>query len=355
MKTDTFVFNHFKEYARFCLDHHFEILSQEYISKIKELNGQPLHVLSHLSEEESRDYLKDRLKTFLKSAADNSSFNEIELVIKNWKIGNLPGKIDKYSIKPSDILLGFAARKNVLLHFIPQFTTDINNIISIIRELNLFNLLLEEKIFKTYLDVQQELINSKNEELNHLNYQLQGEVYERIKVEEKLRIEKDFSEAVINNSIDGIFAFDRELRITSWNKKLEELNGLSKERVLGKNIFDLFPAYNNTEEGESLKRVLQGETVLLSDKPYEHHRGYYEASFVPLLNNKNEISGGIAIIHDITLSKKAEEKLKSRENLLKEAQEIAHLGSWEWVLRSNKVFWSDHLFRIFGYESSFQM
>lgn len=41
-------------------------------------------------------------------------------------------------------------------------------------------------------------------------------------------------------------------------------------------------------------------------------------------------------------------KIKERTNALEEAQAISHIGSWEWDILSNKVIWSDELFRIFG-------
>ncbi len=36
--------------------------------------------------------------------------------------------------------------------------------------------------------------------------------------------------------------------------------------------------------------------------------------------------------------------------LLAEAQEVAHLGSWEWDLAADRVTWSDELYRIYGLE-----
>ncbi|HKP17414.1 MAG TPA: MASE1 domain-containing protein [Gaiellaceae bacterium] len=32
------------------------------------------------------------------------------------------------------------------------------------------------------------------------------------------------------------------------------------------------------------------------------------------------------------------------------AQELTHIGSWEWDIRTNRVCWSDELFRIYGFE-----
>ena len=46
--------------------------------------------------------------------------------------------------------------------------------------------------------------------------------------------------------------------------------------------------------------------------------------------------------------KRAEEELLKSEEMLSEAQRIAHIGNWEWDIRTNKIDWSDELYRIFG-------
>jgi len=51
---------------------------------------------------------------------------------------------------------------------------------------------------------------------------------------------------------------------------------------------------------------------------------------------------------EIAERERAEEKLKQSESQLAEAQRLAHLGSWNWDLRSNALSWSDELYHIFG-------
>lgn len=46
----------------------------------------------------------------------------------------------------------------------------------------------------------------------------------------------------------------------------------------------------------------------------------------------------------------AQKKLVKSESLLNDAQQIAHVGSWEWDLDTNVLSWSDELYRIYGYE-----
>src|SRR5688500_5388347 len=46
----------------------------------------------------------------------------------------------------------------------------------------------------------------------------------------------------------------------------------------------------------------------------------------------------------------AVEKLQKSRSVLNDAQQVAHIGSWEWDVLANKVAWSDELYRIYGLE-----
>ncbi|MFN3404172.1 MAG: PAS domain S-box protein [Cytophagaceae bacterium] len=306
-------------------------------------------LFNQIDENELRNYSFQRLKLFLQSTLDDNSFSEICYFTNQWKENKLPWAIDKYTIQPSDILLAYTARANTLLGFINQYTSNIDDALMIIRELNEYNLLIEEILFNTYLEIQQEIVIRKNEELQQMNLKLLKEIEQKERTERSLLKEKEFSEALINNSVDGIMAFDKNFKITAWNKTLEIHNNLKKEEVIGKCIYDIFPHYKNSFEGNSLEEVLKGNKVAIGDKPYTDRNGFFEAHLVPLINDRKRVTGGICIIHDITPRKIAEDKIKSRESQLKEVQEIAHLGSWEWNIKKNKFEWSDQMFAILGY------
>lgn len=53
---------------------------------------------------------------------------------------------------------------------------------------------------------------------------------------------------------------------------------------------------------------------------------------------------------DVTERKEAEELLRHHEAQLAEAQQLAHLGSWEWDISADRMSWSVELYRIFGLE-----
>ena len=55
-----------------------------------------------------------------------------------------------------------------------------------------------------------------------------------------------------------------------------------------------------------------------------------------------------SIIHDVTARKQAEKALEQTRDMLAEAQEMAHLGSFEYVAATRTTLWSEEEFRIYG-------
>jgi PAS domain S-box-containing protein len=51
---------------------------------------------------------------------------------------------------------------------------------------------------------------------------------------------------------------------------------------------------------------------------------------------------------DITERKRAEEQLGRSEADLRQAQQVAHVGSWRWNIKTGHLDWSDEMYRIFG-------
>ncbi|MFQ5780598.1 MAG: EAL domain-containing protein [Nitrospiria bacterium] len=140
------------------------------------------------------------------------------------------------------------------------------------------------------------------------------DITERKLAEEKIRHEKDFSENLINSSVDGILAFDRECRYTIWNQGMERISGVGKEKVLGKCAFEVFPFLKETGEDAFFYAALEGKNVISEDRPYKvpatGKEGYFSGHYSPLYGNGGKVVGGLAIIREITDRKLAEKSIR---------------------------------------------
>ena len=80
-----------------------------------------------------------------------------------------------------------------------------------------------------------------------------------------------------------------------------------------------------------------------SEGDYRH----YLVSAVMLYSLQGKEEGAVVSAADITAIKQQEKRLLASELRLNEAQQIAHVGSWELDLVSDELHWSPEVFRIF--------
>ena len=63
--------------------------------------------------------------------------------------------------------------------------------------------------------------------------------------------------------------------------------------------------------------------------------------------------GGFALVSGsfswiVATQRQVEAALRAGETRLREAQELAHVGNWQWDVLTSRLWWSDELYRIFG-------
>ena len=63
---------------------------------------------------------------------------------------------------------------------------------------------------------------------------------------------------LLDASVDGLFAFDRECRIIAWNRAMQRISGLSSEEVIGRRADEVFPFLQADTTGSCLSAALTG-------------------------------------------------------------------------------------------------
>jgi PAS domain S-box-containing protein len=73
-------------------------------------------------------------------------------------------------------------------------------------------------------------------------------------------------------------------------------------------------------------------------------------SWQPIFGLDGECLGWRSSHRHVADRVRAEEELRQSEYALRAAQKVAHVGSWTWHIPSNRLEWSDEMYRIFGIE-----
>jgi PAS domain S-box-containing protein len=157
-----------------------------------------------------------------------------------------------------------------------------------------------------------------------------GAEIHRKQTEDKLREERNFTNAILNNAGPLVLVLDKEGRVVSFNKACERLTGYNYEEVSGKFIFDFL---TTSKESEILRNIFPLVSEAALPPSFE---GYWMSSDGKkhLIAWSNSLMGDVKAgnIHivsigiDITDKRKAEEEADLRKNQLLEADKMASLG-----------------------------
>ncbi|QDU53674.1 PAS domain-containing sensor histidine kinase [Gimesia panareensis] len=143
---------------------------------------------------------------------------------------------------------------------------------------------------------------------------------------------------------DLVLVMNYRGEIVNFNSRRKDLFSPS-DLSSGRKIWDLLPEEMVDQFAESVQQVYETRQMRTIDFPLPSHRQnrWYRARVLPYLNEEV-----LLIIENISEQKVAEIDLKQTHERLSEAQRLAHIGSWEWNVLDDSLWWSDEVFRIFG-------
>ena len=179
------------------------------------------------------------------------------------------------------------------------------------------------------------------------------DITERKRMEGALRKSEQVFRALAQVSPVGIFHTDAAGRCSYVNDRWCGIAGITAEAALGVGwTAALHPADRERAADEWNKATASQRPFFLEfrfqtlDGKITWVVGQAQAE----LDQSGVVVGYVGTITDITKRKRAEEALQESERDLKRAQQIAHLGSWNWDVRAGTNTWSDENYRIFGYK-----
>ena len=171
---------------------------------------------------------------------------------------------------------------------------------------------------------------------------------------ENLRESTQRMETILQHAPDAVISIDHAGIIRSWNPEAEQIFGWKEPEVIGKLLTETIipPAFRDQHRLGIENYIATGEGPVIN-KAIELSALKKDGTEFPveLKISATKINGEyifIGFIRDISVRKESEETIRNKTTQLLEAQQLAHIGSWEWDVTANKVTWTDELYRIYG-------
>ncbi|HTE33989.1 MAG TPA: CHASE3 domain-containing protein, partial [Chryseolinea sp.] len=158
---------------------------------------------------------------------------------------------------------------------------------------------------------------------------------------------------VLDNSLDGIMAFravrnaSNEIVDFEWilaNAVSFISTRQSEKHLVGKRLLQLMPETMHDGLFEMYKEVVESAAPRQVERHFDNDglNNWFSITAVKLED------GFVVTFSDITGQKMQRLLIEEREVLLKDAEQVANMGSWKWSEKNDEIIWSDGLFKIFG-------
>jgi len=141
---------------------------------------------------------------------------------------------------------------------------------------------------------------------------------------------------------EGFISYGPDWTIRYVNPAGARLCGSTIAAMTGRNVWQMFPDLVGSEMEVNFKKAMR-------EREPAHFEMYY-----PRLNRWYTIAGypgslGLTVIfQDISETRQTRDALGTTERRLQFAQVSARLGSWEWNVKTNELWWADGIWLLHG-------
>lgn len=156
---------------------------------------------------------------------------------------------------------------------------------------------------------------------------------------------------LVSNTVPALISYvDTDLRFLTCNDAYTKWFGLSKTEVIGKTIQEIVGDEAWERISPYVEEALTGQHVEYEiEMPYRHGAvRWIHAVYTPHHHQDGRVAGFVVMVTNITEQKATERALRESEERFRLATAAGDVGIWDWDIVTNRVSWSDAIYRIHG-------
>ena len=159
---------------------------------------------------------------------------------------------------------------------------------------------------------------------------------------------------IFENASSGLLILGIDGLPEAANQAFLEIFGVEADEIRERPPQDLIVSEQQaTDVGQCIERHLRGEEGscehILEIRRHDDGGLRHVSVTCQSLMSGDEVRGVLAEFTDLTEQVEAERALTESRERLQQAQQIAHVGHWDWDIVTDELSWSDEVFRIFGF------
>lgn len=181
------------------------------------------------------------------------------------------------------------------------------------------------------------------------NLALVRDITERKRAEEEVANTAAQWQSTFDAVQDLVLLLDKDFRILRANRAAAQFLGLSPKELVGGHCYSLIHGTSTPPAECPLAKMRQSRRHEEVEILAREGGPWLSVSVDPVFDQNGELAQVVHVARDITSRKRAEEALRRTAAYLAETQRLTHTGTFVSDETTKPLYWSEELYRIFGF------